>query len=135
MRFPSSGFDLRSSTDSAREMKDVIRASGPKREAQTTAEFFRRADLAARALAQIFASVGGEHAGIEMKLPADDAAPGAERKLAAAFEGGEEGAFRGNAGAGFGVFERRKDGQKAGIVRTRFDAQSALADRGQHDIG
>ena len=87
------------------------------------------------ALLDVLRAVDATDTGFEDEFVAFDARPGAERNLAAAFERGEQRAFGDDGAARFDVVEFLERDGSFGVVGAAFDADGALADGGQKNLG
>ncbi len=110
-------------------------ASFEKETAHTFAEGASLGGRGAGALLDVLRAVDAANAGFEDEFVAFHARPCAERNLAAAFERAEETTLGDDGAAGFGVVELFDGGGGIGVVGAALDADCALTDCGEKNIG
>ena len=132
MCFPASGLSALAN-GSPREAQDFVRACTDENFAEALSQCGGVCRSAARIAADEFPAVGGENRGFDAISPLQ-MRPCAERNLATALEFMQERAFGGDADARIRVIERGGQARSLGIVRASLNAQSALADCGEHHI-
>src|SRR5579862_5953706 len=125
----------RSATLAAHFLQDGLGAGVDEEAAHVFAEGAGLIERSGGALADVLNAVDAADAGFEDEFVAFDASPGAQGNLAAAFECAEERAFGNDCAARFGVVEFFERDGSFGVVGAAFDADGALADRGEKGVG